>query len=146
MPHAVGIKPSRELLAHLEEKWQRRAEEFALVIFQCLPETDPGMNVFGKLDERDGQFVERIVVELARRVDERFLRSPTTPRKARARPASRWSSRPAFTGGRLGSILAARLYFRPISRINSCSSFLGKGFADLISLHGTRAFYPVKVS
>jgi hypothetical protein len=32
------------------------------------------MNVFGKLDEHNGQFVERIVVELARRVDERFLR------------------------------------------------------------------------
>jgi hypothetical protein len=31
------------------------------------------MNVFGKFDEHNGQFVERIVVELARRVNERFL-------------------------------------------------------------------------
>jgi hypothetical protein len=34
-----------------------------------MPETDTGMNVFGKLDERNGQFVEGIVVELARRVE-----------------------------------------------------------------------------
>jgi NAD(P)-dependent dehydrogenase (short-subunit alcohol dehydrogenase family) len=27
---------------------------------KCLPETDIGMNVFGKLDEHNGQFVERI--------------------------------------------------------------------------------------
>src|SRR5271166_5455001 len=32
------------------------------------------MNIFGELDERDGQFVERVVVELAHRVDEHFLR------------------------------------------------------------------------
>ena len=144
MPHAAWIKPSSERLAHLEERWQRRAEEFALVVFQCLPETDTGMNVFGKFDEHNGQFVERIAVELARRVDERFLRFRTTPRKARARLASRWSSRPAVTGGRLDSSLASRLYFRLISQ-SIAAVLLWNAFVDLISLHGALVFYPVKV-
>jgi hypothetical protein len=39
-----------------------------------------------------------------------------------------------------------KILFPGLLSINSCSSFLGKGFADLISFHGALAFYPAKVS
>ena len=74
IPDAAGVEAARELAAHLKKKWQRRAEEFALVTFQCLPETNTGVNVFGELDKRYGQFVESFVVQLARRIDEYSLR------------------------------------------------------------------------
>src|ERR1700726_2779949 len=74
-----------------------------------------------------------------------FCVSATTPRKARASPPSRWSSRPAVTGGRLDSSLASRLYFRPISQ-SIAAVLLWNGFVDLISFHGALGFYPVKAS
>ena len=100
------------------------------------------MNVFGKLDERDGQFVERIVVELARRVDERFLRfrnHSTQSQSEGGKPLVQSTGTYGWTVGFDPCFLASRLYFRPI---NSCSYFLGKGFAeerirglDLIARH-----------
>src|SRR5271166_6642195 len=136
MPDAAGIEPSRERLAHIEEKRQRRAEEFALVILQCLPETDTGVNVFGKLDERDCQFVERVIVELARRVNEHFLRfrNHATQRQSQAgKPLVQSTGTYRWT---VGFDRCFEILLSGHLSINSWSSFLGKGFADLISFHG----------
>ena len=60
--------------------------------------------------------------------------SATTPRNAKARPASRWSSRPALTGGRLDSIVVSRFCFRAISRSIAGVLFSGKDSRNATSL------------
>src|SRR5271165_2730804 len=145
MPHTAWIKLSRERLAHLEEKRYRSAEEFALVVFQCLPETDTGMNVFGKLDEHNGQFVERIVVELARRVDERFLRFRNHSTQSQSEAGKPLVQSTGSYGGTIGFEPCFEIILSAHFSINSCSSFWN-GFVDLISLHGALVFDPVKVS
>jgi hypothetical protein len=57
--------------------------------------------------------------------------SATTPRNAKAKPASRWSSRPALTGGRLDWIVVSRLCFRAISRSIAGVLFSGKEIRGL---------------
>src|SRR5271169_7124710 len=136
MPDAAGIEPSRERLAHIEEKRQRRAEEFALVILQCLPETDTGVNVFGKLDERDCQFVERVIVELARRVNEHFLRFRNHATQRQSQAGKRLVQSTGTCGWTVGFDRCFEILLSGHLSINSWSSFLGKGFADFISFHG----------
>ena len=124
IPDAAGVEASRELAAHIKIKWQRRAEEFALEIFQSLPETDTGMNVFGELDERDGQFVECFIIQLARRIDEcslRFRNHATHRQSEASKPlvqstgASWWA---------MGYDRCFEILLSGHLSINSCSSFL----------------------
>src|SRR3984893_333846 len=145
MPHAAWIKPSGERLAHLKEKWQRRAEEFALVVFQCLPETDTGMNVFGKLDEHNGQFVERIVVELVPRVDERFLRFRNHSTQSQSEAGKPLVQSTGSYGGTVGFEPCFEIILSAHFSINSCSSSLERIHGLDLILHGALVFYPVKV-
>ena len=88
------------------------------------------------LDERDCQFVERVIVELARRVNEHFLRfrNHATQRQSQAgKPLVQSTGTYRWT---VGYDRCFEILLSGHLSINSWSSFLGKGFADLISFHG----------
>ena len=104
------------------------------------------MNIFGKLDERNSQFVERVVVELARRVNEHFLRFRNHATQRQSEASKPLVQSAGTYGWTVGFDPCFEIMLSAHFSINSCGSFLGKGFADLISLHATLAFHPVKVS
>src|SRR5260370_36613313 len=88
------------------------------------------------MDERDCQCVERVMVELARRVNEHFLRFRNHARQRQSQAGKRLVQSTGACGWTVGFDRCFEILLSGHLSINSWSSFLGKGFADLISFHG----------
>src|SRR6202048_2282387 len=79
------------------------------------------MNIFGKLDEHNG---ERIVVELARRVDERFLRFRNHSTQSQSEAGKPPVQSTGSYGGTVGFEPCFEIVLSAHFSIDSCSSSL----------------------